>query len=320
MRRPHKTMPDVTLESLDDVLDVGDGTLLKADTNRSVVASGGVRAIPISEGLYIHMAELRGQAAFEADLSSVSGLVLEVRLDGVSTSLRAGETELRRIQSGFFAMSAGHTPKLWHVSVPAQDGFRTVSITFSHDFLQKVGDAALSGFVTPMFDDGACRVDPASPAALALAEQLLVIDSETPLANIRLQSTCLSLLADCVSSCLEKPSDASQYDQRVIAEAKTFIRQNADKSLTISEVAAHCRLSASSLKILFQKGEGTSLGRHIRTVRMQTARTMLENGVPIVNVSRVLNYSAPEALTRAFSNHFGFPPSQAAKKLSVSIK
>ena len=127
---------------------------------------------------------------------------------------------------------------------------------FSEAFIAGLGDPELTDFSVPMFDNGVCHIGPASASSLALVEQIMTIDVKAPLAKLKLHAICATLLSDCVSLCLSSAALPVGSDEMLVREAKEYIRRNANQALAISDVAAHCGVSSSSLKVAFGK-QGT---------------------------------------------------------------
>ena len=95
---------------------------------------------------------------------------------------------------------------------------------------------------------------------------------------------------------------------------KTFIRNNVDKELTISQLASTYFVSASKLRQSFIKYCGMSFSDYQLKVRMERARVLcLENDVSIAHIAYVLGYKNPSALTKVYKNYYGETPSETRK-------
>src|SRR5947207_3332252 len=64
-------------------------------------------------------------------------------------------------------------------------------------------------------------------------------------------------------------------DERVHAVI-AFMTENLQRKLTTTEIANSVRLSPSHLRYLFKSETGTSVARHLRDLRLQQAKCLLE--------------------------------------------
>ncbi|SHM36730.1 helix-turn-helix transcriptional regulator [Chitinophaga sp. CF418] len=100
---------------------------------------------------------------------------------------------------------------------------------------------------------------------------------------------------------------------------KTFIRNNIDKELTISQLASTYFVSASKLRQSFVKYCGMSFSEYQLKVRMDRARALcIENEVSIAHIAYVLGYKNPSALTKVYKNFFGETPSETRRNGGTS--
>lgn len=314
MRRPQKIMPDITRDSIEEAFgDVHVGSL-KLESKRETMATGDIRAVPVATGLLVLIGDFKGQVAYDAQVTALPGLTVEIRLRGRSKSTVLKTPDVwTEVRPGDYLVSAFSGPEPIRVIAPAQQDFQAVSVCFSLEYIENLGDAKLLTIAKSLFEDG-IRFQGSAPMRLqSLAEQICVADPNQDLALVKIQAACVSLLAEVISLNMQDTAHPSVFDDKVVAIAKDFILQETAAHLTVADVAAHCRISASVLKTIFRAVEGTPIGTFIRENRMEAAKTMLDEGVSITRVAEVLQYSAPEALTRAFSRHYGYPPSRAGQ-------
>lgn len=314
MRRPQKVMPDITRDTIEEAFEDVEIGSLELESKRETMATGDIRAIPVRTGVLALVGDFKGQVAYDAQVTALPGLTVEVRIKGFSKSMVLNCPDIwTEVVPGDYLISAFEEPEQIQVLAPAQREFQSISVCYSLDFIETLGDAKLLAAAKELFANGT-RFQGAAPMQVrALAEQIRVTDPNQDLALVKAQAACVSLLAETMALNIGDDAHSSVFDDQVVELAKKFILQETAAHLTVGDVAAHCRISASTLKTLFRSVEGVPIGTFIRKNRMAAAKTMLDEGVPITRVAKVMQYSAPEALTRAYTRHYGYPPSRAGR-------
>ena len=101
----------------------------------------------------------------------------------------------------------------------------------------------------------------------------------------------------------------------VITRATDFMRKYCDRpTLTVGEVAKHCYISEVYLRKLFERELKTSPFRKLTDIRMEKARTLIEEKRPLKEVAADVGYSDVFQFSRAYKRHFGHPPSSKKQK------
>ena len=93
-----------------------------------------------------------------------------------------------------------------------------------------------------------------------------------------------------------------------LAEACTWAANNLDKDLSVEALAARARLSERQLSRHFHKAYGASPGSVIRRLRVDTARTLLEQGVTVQKVTSAVGFASVDGFRRAFEGMLGVSP------------
>jgi transcriptional regulator GlxA family with amidase domain len=94
-----------------------------------------------------------------------------------------------------------------------------------------------------------------------------------------------------------------------IQMALTYARDNLHKALTVSELADAARLSPRQFSRAFQAETGRSPAKAIENLRVEAARTLMEQSRhPIDVVARQSGFSDRDHMRRAFLRAFGQPP------------
>jgi AraC-like DNA-binding protein len=89
-----------------------------------------------------------------------------------------------------------------------------------------------------------------------------------------------------------------------------YIQAHFADSLSVDELASACNLSVSALERRFKKHLGKTPHQYIVQVRLEHARRLLmETGKPVGTIALETGFADHSHFTRAFSKHFGSPPS-----------
>jgi len=91
--------------------------------------------------------------------------------------------------------------------------------------------------------------------------------------------------------------------------ALQFIRENACRAITSSDVVEHVALSRSTLDRELQAATGRSIGAEIRRVRLtEAARLVRTTDLRMEQVARQAGFSSQQNLSRAYRLAFGTSP------------
>src|SRR5699024_6308473 len=98
-----------------------------------------------------------------------------------------------------------------------------------------------------------------------------------------------------------------------IKHAKEFIETNADKPLTVGEIAAAAHVSTRSLQMAFRKHLDTTPMEMLRQVRMKRARKELQQALPstrIEDIAAKWHFFQPGRFAVQYTKTFGESPSE----------
>lgn len=99
-----------------------------------------------------------------------------------------------------------------------------------------------------------------------------------------------------------------------IQTALSYAKNNLRKELSVDELAEAANLSRRQFSRAFRLETGQSPAKAVETLRVEAARSMIEDGNhPIDVVARENGFADPERMRRAFLRAFGQPP-QAIKR------
>lgn len=99
-----------------------------------------------------------------------------------------------------------------------------------------------------------------------------------------------------------------------IQDALAFARKNLKNELSVEILADAARLSPRQFSRAFRAETGQSPAKAVETLRVEAARTLMEEAEhPVEVIARETGFSDPERMRRAFLRAFGQPP-QAIKR------
>lgn len=105
---------------------------------------------------------------------------------------------------------------------------------------------------------------------------------------------------------------ASGSNPQILA-ALSFINEHLAEDLSIDQIAAACFLNRSYLMHLFRKETGYTIGNYIAEKRLFTARTLIQNGIPVTEACHRSGFSGYTSFYRAYRKKFRESPKDARK-------
>lgn len=107
---------------------------------------------------------------------------------------------------------------------------------------------------------------------------------------------------------LPRPPVASAAAE-LMAEVNRYVLPRLEAPLSVGEVAMALGMSESHLRARYREAVGTSLGRHLRDLRMQRAASLLHtSGHSISEVAQACGFDSLYAFSRAFKTAQGVSP------------
>ena len=86
------------------------------------------------------------------------------------------------------------------------------------------------------------------------------------------------------------------------------MRETVAENLSLEEIAERCHTSVSYVKHLFHRYAGVGAKSYYTTLRLNETLRLLDEGVAVAEIARLLNFSSPEYLSLFFKKHMGTPP------------
>lgn len=101
-------------------------------------------------------------------------------------------------------------------------------------------------------------------------------------------------------------------------KAVRFIYENVDQPIKLEDIAQASSTSLSSLKRMFNEITGKAPGEFLRRVRMELAFCSLRSrNNSVLEVALSAGFNDQSAFARCFKETFGYPPTEARKKINI---
>ena len=162
---------------------------------------------------------------------------------------------------------------------------------------------------------GSLRVAAISARSQRVAQELLEIDFDRPMALLRFEAKTLELMCELLEPLLPTPGATSRpvvklKEHRQVQDARALLELRFDAPPTIAELAAKIGVNQSKLMREFKAEVGCTIAEYALRQRMEKARELLtKEGLGIAQVAYRVGYQHHSSFTSAFSNYFGCTPS-----------
>ena len=126
---------------------------------------------------------------------------------------------------------------------------------------------------------------------------------------------------DCLtrSSSSRMTPAANTMRSQYLGRAFTFIHQNFQNDITVSDIAEFCKIHRNYLGKIFRDQLGTSPQEFLITYRMNKADRLLRTTrLSIKDIGNAVGYPDQLHFSRAFKNVYGLSPSQWRKREGVA--
>ena len=114
-------------------------------------------------------------------------------------------------------------------------------------------------------------------------------------------------------------TDIIAMEDQQLAEALRYIRENADKPITVEDICERLCMSRRSLETRIKKQLGHSPLTEIHRVHIQKAKTLLMNtDMQISAIARASGFNSPESMSVIFKKYTGHTPTNYRKQGEMS--
>ncbi|MEM8794047.1 MAG: AraC family transcriptional regulator [Pseudomonadota bacterium] len=278
------------------------------------IAAGTMHFVQPNDMTAILVMEITGVRPFETTMEAEPGLVLELRLAGETTSIKCGADSTEYIdKAGDLILRGSRDKTRWHVHGTQQSLLRSVNIRFHKEYFRGLMSRApsLSIWGLQTINSELNRTFCISPVLHVYAQRMFELAKTKSGENDLLIEAISMQILHMIWKTAKVEAGTTQNGKAIsiAAYASDMIDSHPTVKLSIRDVSKACRVSETNLKKQFQAKYGVSIGRYMRTKRMERAAEMLQGDSVISEVATILGYSSPEAFARAFRQHFGCSPS-----------
>ncbi len=130
------------------------------------------------------------------------------------------------------------------------------------------------------------------------------------LAALNLENFLLNLIKTQTPETTLQKTKGSQNYRKIVS----VMNDNLDKNLSAADIAALCDLSLSNLKKIFKNYSGIGVMDYFNHLKIVRATSMINEGVPIYEISEALGFSSPNYFSECFKKRSGLTPTEYRKQ------
>ena len=105
----------------------------------------------------------------------------------------------------------------------------------------------------------------------------------------------------------ERPS-TSQRKNNLLDQITAYVDAHLTEKLTLKVISTHCGVSVSTVTQLFQKKAATTFHDFMTQRRMEVAKQLILEGMPLEQVGKEVGYRDHSTFYRAFRRYFALSP------------
>ena len=151
-----------------------------------------------------------------------------------------------------------------------------------------------------------------------LVEQMLEIWHQKPteLQALRLQTSLLSLLLNLKQLGQQHEADhIADTDESLLSTVNQLMAKWRGRPVSIEEIAAATKYSASRLRVVFKQAAGIPLGSYLKNYRLNHAMALLRtSSMSITEIATQAGFASPQAFSRSFRKETGKTPRSYRKR------
>ena len=111
----------------------------------------------------------------------------------------------------------------------------------------------------------------------------------------------------------ERPG-TTRAKQFLLEQITVYVKAHLGEKITLQQIANRFSVSVSTVTQLFQKKSQGTFHGFLTRLRMEKARALILEGMPLESVGREIGYQDHSAFYRAFRQTFGLSPREFRKK------
>lgn len=244
-------------------------------------------------------------------------------LDGAYFEVETIPFETRALDVWACATPRGSTSRF----VLPSGGFRTVAIRFEPGVAGEYfdGGQALPRGASGLFrrareSAGVARLNPMAPVAAERLKSMFATGYGGAARRLYLESCALDLLAGLIGedpAAGDPPTVLPRHRQSAMA-AREYLELHFQHPPSIPELARIVGTNEFTLKRAFKALFGTTLYGYVSTRRMEQAKLLLRQGMPVASTAHAVGYECVRSFSAAFRRQTGQSPS-SARRVARSI-
>lgn len=128
-----------------------------------------------------------------------------------------------------------------------------------------------------------------------------------------LKQKIIELFGDLVADCVQ---EMEKREDGIINEMISFIHENYDTDLSLTDIAEHFNLSSGYVGILFKKGTGENFKDYLNIYKVKRAKEILENeDIKIKDLAQRVGCNTTNTFIRMFKKYEGISPGQYSEQV-----
>ncbi len=280
-------------------------------------------------GLTLHMSDAVDLHDLTTQTTVGPGMTISLFLEGrVGVSIAGRHHEVGACPSGGgAALPSGFLytttdPDLFERRGVRGQRMRKVCLRIPSGWLEEAGDMAGGDHLVRQLaaDHGAALAWPLGHDLAQLAARMIDggPDGEGLAAELFQESRALEILGRAFraidGTCRSGGGGRPVRAEARVAAACSYIEAHLDEPLSLTDVARHAAVSVSTLQRLFRDVLGLSVGDHLRRLRMDRARRLLEqDAASVTEVALMAGYGSAANFATAFKRLYGLTPSECRR-------
>lgn len=106
------------------------------------------------------------------------------------------------------------------------------------------------------------------------------------------------------------------YESDILQSMISYIKENVEKPIQISDLVEEFSLSRSSIQKYFRKYTNETPKEHINTIKLEYSKELIRNSqMNLTEISKAVGYGSSQYFSRVFSEKYGLSPSSYAKSI-----
>ena len=191
------------------------------------------------------------------------------------------------------------------------DGFRYLALYPSADLMRTVAAEVYGDDHTVPWFDAAVVTDPAIVARVVRLHHVLDVGADTLEQETTLFDALVALVTHYTSP--HHPPLANASHQGAARRMRDYMQAAFGENVTLHRLASVVNLSPWHAARVFRQEYNLPPHAYLEGIRVQQARVLVRQGMPLANVALATGFADQSHFTRRFKRHLGITPGQYAQ-------